>query len=221
MPGTDTQSIITLYDENQRGTAISGAYTLPRQLNCIQSMNVHHDDIELLAALQTGSVEAFDHFYHLYREWLLITAMTILQDQEEAQELVQEFFIDFWQQALYKRIDLNTIPTLKNFLFVSIKNRCLNRISKDETRKKRLSWLQHPPYIPPDSRLEKNELRAQLEGAINLLPQKQSQVFRLAYQEHKTRKEIAAVMDISEETVKKHVASALKTLRQLLEKIRF
>lgn len=184
-------------------------------------MNAHNNDIELLAALKTGSVEAFDHFYHLYREWLLITAMTILQDEEEAQELVQEFFIDFWQHALYKRIGLSTITTLKNFLFVSIKNRCLNRISKDETRKKRLSWLQHPPYVTPDTRLEKSELRAQLEGAINLLPLKQSQVFRLAYQEHKTRKEIAAVMDISEETVKKHVASALKTLRQLLEKIRF
>lgn len=184
-------------------------------------MNAHHDDMELLAALKTGSAGAFDHFYHLYREWLLITAMTILQDQEEAQELVQEFFIDFWQQALYKRIDLVTIPTLKNFLFVSIKNRCLNRISKDETRRKRLAWLQHSSHVAPDSRLEKTELHDQLEGAINTLPQKQSQVFRMAYQEHKTRKEIAAVMDISEETVKKHVASALKTLRQLLEKIRF
>ncbi|MBC9928847.1 RNA polymerase sigma factor [Chitinophaga qingshengii] len=184
-------------------------------------MNAPDNDIALLAALKTGNVEAFDHFYHLYRQWLLITAMTILQDEDEAQELVQEFFIDFWQHALYKRLELNTVSTLKNFLFVSIKNRCLNKISKDETRRKRMSWLEHSPHVPPDTRLEKIELHGQLEEAINLLPLKQSQVFRLAYQEHKTRKEIAAVLDISEETVKKHVAAALKTLRQLLEKIRF
>ncbi|RBL88067.1 RNA polymerase sigma factor [Chitinophaga flava] len=184
-------------------------------------MSAINNDIELLAALKAGNATAFDHFYHLYRQWLLITAMTILQDEDESQELVQEFFIDFWQDALYKRIDLRNITTLKNFLFVSIKNRCLNKISKDETRKKRLSWLQNPLYVTPDSRLENSELYVQLERAINLLPQKQLQVFRLAYQEHKTRKEIAAVMEISEETVKKHVATALKTLRQLLEKIRF
>lgn len=185
-------------------------------------MSETNNDIELLAELKTGSVQAFDHFYYLYRQWLLITAMTILQDEDESKELVQEFFIDFWQQALYKRIDLHSISTLKNFLFVSIKNRCLNKLSKDETRRKRLAWLQQSTsHIPPNNRLENNELRAQLEGAIRQLPERQSQVFRLAYQEHKTRKEIAAVMDISEETVKKQVANALKSLREILRNFRF
>ncbi|CAL1518030.1 RNA polymerase sigma-70 factor [Chitinophaga sp. MM2321] len=183
-------------------------------------MSAINNDIELLAQLKTGSIHAFEHFYTSYRQWLLITAMSILKEEEETQELVQEFFIDFWQHALYQRIDLTSISSLKNFLFVSIKNRCLNKISKDDTRRKRMTQIfSAVTYAIPGEKLENFELGQQLEGAINQLPERQSQVFRLAYQEHKTRKEIAAAMEISEETVKKQVANALKTLRENLKKI--
>ncbi|HVI44963.1 MAG TPA: RNA polymerase sigma-70 factor [Chitinophaga sp.] len=183
-------------------------------------MNGFTNDIELLDQLKTGNPEAFDYFYTTYRQWLLITAMTILKDEVESQELVQEFFIDFWQQSLYNRIELNNIASLKNFLFVSIKNRCLNKLSKDDTRRRRMQQMLRPVhYTLPNNKLENNELKDQLEEAIQQLPERQSQAFRLAYLEHKTRKEIAAVMDISEETVKKQIANALKSLRETLKKV--
>ncbi|MCW3465355.1 RNA polymerase sigma-70 factor [Chitinophaga nivalis] len=183
-------------------------------------MSATTNDTELLAQLKTGSIAAFQHFYIAYRQWLLVTAMTILKNEEEARELVQEFFIDFWQNARYEKIDLTNIQTLKNFLFVSIKNRCLNKIAKDDTRKKRMKEIMlAADYTPPNNKLENNELKQQLENAINLLPERQLLVFRLAYLEHKTRKEIAAAMQISEETVKKQIANALKTLRTYLRKI--
>ncbi|PSL43810.1 RNA polymerase sigma-70 factor (ECF subfamily) [Chitinophaga niastensis] len=185
-------------------------------------MSTSDNDTALLAYLKTGSLQAFRHFYFTYRHWLFLTAMTILKDEIESQELVQEFFIDFWQNDRYQKIDLTNIQTLKNFLFVSIKNRCLNQIAKDATRKRRMKDIMLPEeYTLPNNKLENNELKELLEGAINQLPERQSQVFRLAYQEHKTRKEIAASMQISEETVKKQVANALKTLRAYLRKMQF
>ncbi|NSL86753.1 sigma-70 family RNA polymerase sigma factor [Chitinophaga solisilvae] len=185
-------------------------------------MNAISNDIELLAYLKSGCLQAFEQFYGHYREWLLITAMTFLKDEEAARELVQEFFIDFWQQSLYLRIDLSSTASMKNFLFVTIKNRCLNQMAKDDTQRRRLQRILQPgTVVLPASRLESQELAAQLEGAISLLPERQSQVFRLAYQEHKTRKEIAAAMEISEETVKKQIANALKSLRITLKKFRF
>lgn len=190
------------------------------QLN--PSMSASINDIELLAQLKTGSLPAFQHFYTSYRQWLYVIAVSVLKNEVEAQELVQDFFIDFWQKNMSARIDLSTTNSLKNFLFVSIRNRCLNRIAKDTTRTKRLKDILLPEtYTYPESRLENNELREQLETAISQLPERQSIAFRLAYQEHKTRKEIAAFMDTSEETVKKQVANALKTLRASLKKILF
>ncbi len=190
------------------------------QLN--PSMSASINDIELLAQLKSGSVSAFRYFYENYREWLYVTAYTILKNETEAQELVQDFFVDFWQKDLSARIDLSTTNSLKNFLFVSVRNRCLNKIAKDATRNKRLKDIMLPDnYTIPKSRLENDELKEQLETAINQLPERQSIAFRLAYQEHKTRKEIAAFMDTTEETVKKQVANALKTLRASLKKILF
>jgi RNA polymerase sigma-70 factor (ECF subfamily) len=185
-------------------------------------MSASINDIELLAQLKTGSLAAFRHFYSAYRKWLYVTAFSILKNEAEAQELVQEFFIDFWQKNLGSKIDLSTTGSLKNFLFVSVRNRCLNRIARDRTRKKRLKNIMLPEiYTLPQSRLENNELKEQLENAISQLPERQLIAFRLAYEEHKTRKEIAAFMNISEETVKKQVANALKTLRASLKKILF
>jgi len=185
-------------------------------------MSANINDIELLAQLKSGSAVAFQHFYESYREWLYVTAYTILKNETEAQELVQDFFIDFWEKDLSARIDLSTTGSLKNFLFVSVRNRCLNKIAKDSTRNKRLKDIMLPDtYTIPQSRLENNELKEQLETAISQLPERQSVAFRLAYQENKTRKEIAAFMDTSEETVKKQVANALKTLRASLKKILF
>ncbi|MBO9730914.1 MAG: sigma-70 family RNA polymerase sigma factor [Chitinophaga sp.] len=185
-------------------------------------MSASINDIELLAQLKTGSLEAFQYFYGAYRQWLYITAVSILKNEAEAQELVQDLFIDFWEKDLSSRIDLSSTNSLKNFLFVSIRNRCLNKIAKDATRSKRFKNILLPEtYTYPQTRLENNELKEQLENAISQLPERQSIAFRLAYQEHKTRKEIAAFMDTSEETVKKQVANALKTLRESLKKILF
>ncbi|WP_143306642.1 RNA polymerase sigma factor [Chitinophaga vietnamensis] len=181
-------------------------------------MNAAHNDIELLEQLKTGSLQAFRHFYLLYRHWLILTAATILNDEEEAKELVQEFFIDWWQNALYQKIDLNSTSSLKNYLFITIKNRCLNRIAKNETLKKRYKSMVLPDdYTLPSNHLENNELRQQLDSAISKLPTKQSQVFKMAYEQQHSRKEIAIAMSISEETVKKQLASALKSLRTSLK----
>lgn len=191
------------------------------QLNPIMSASINDND-ELLAQLKTGSLEAFQHFYTTYRHWLYVAAYSIIKNEAEAQELVQDLFVDFWQKGLGMRIDLNTTSSLRNFLFVSIRNRCLNKIAKDATRKKRLKDIfLSDTYTLPSNGLENNELREQLESAISRLPERQSMAFRLAYQEHKTRKEIAAEMATSEETVKKQVANALKTLRASLKKILF
>lgn len=183
-------------------------------------MPKHLNDITLLEKLKAGDQQAFDHLYVTYRHWLFISAMTILRNEASAEELVQEFFIDFWQRRLYHNIDARTSSSLRNFLFVSIKNRCLNQLSKDKTRKNRLDqFFLSEDFMPPENRLENEELGNRLEHAIAQLPPRQCEVFKMAYLFQKTRKEIAIEMNISEETVKKQLSLALKTLRLYLKEL--
>ncbi|SIO03259.1 RNA polymerase sigma-70 factor [Chitinophaga niabensis] len=163
----------------------------------------------------------FNHLYITYRRWLMVVAVGILQNEQEAEEIVQEFFIDLWQRQSYKNIPTSSREAMLNYLFVSIKNRCLNRMAKEDTRLKRLNrFLAMPlPVTSPDNKLENTELKNQLEDAIGQLPPRQSQVFQSAYLMDKSRKEIADEMNISEKTVKKQMQLALKALRNYLRNI--
>lgn len=180
-----------------------------------------YNDLALLVQLQQGNALAFDHLYTTYRRWLLVVAVGILQNEQEAEELVQEFFIDLWQHQLYKNIPTTSKEAVQNYLFVSIKNRCLNRMAKEDTRLKRLNrFLTMPePVTSPNNKLENEELKTQLNDAIGQLPPRQSQVFQSAYLMDKSRKEIADEMNISEKTVKKQMQLALKALRNYLKNI--
>ncbi|HEY9559258.1 MAG TPA: sigma-70 family RNA polymerase sigma factor [Anseongella sp.] len=183
-------------------------------------MTAPDNDIDLLKQLQERRPGAFDYMYHKYRHWLFLAAVSFLHSEAEAEEVVQEFLIDFWQKEMYERIIAQQANSLKNFLYVSVRNRCLNRLAKDGTRNKRYrAFLISEDHTVMPNELENKELRVQLRIAISQLPPRQAEVFKQAYISMKTRKEIAREMNISEETVKKQIALALKTLRRLLRKI--
>lgn len=168
------------------------------------------DDIPLLEALQAGNVQAFNDCYNRHRTELTVYALSILEDEEEAKDVVQEFFITFWEKKLF----LNINTSIKHFLVVSIKNRCLNRIRDNQTRKKRYQEIQLPEdYAIPNYRKEQLELQKELSSAIEKEAPQSSKVFQLAYFEDMSYKEIAQTMGISPNTVKHQLVRALKILR--------
>ncbi|HLU92900.1 MAG TPA: sigma-70 family RNA polymerase sigma factor [Membranihabitans sp.] len=179
-------------------------------------------DSDFFQLLQSGNGQVMDHLFHQYHHWLVIAAHTILNHEVEAQEIVQEFFIDFWENKRYETLTFSTAEGLKNYLFICIKNRCLNRIAKNKTRKRRYQELLIPSdHILPETRLENAELKIRLDAAFDQLTSRQKEVFELGYLYDKTRKEIAAELNIAPETVKKLMAQALKTLREFLIKTKY
>lgn len=181
-------------------------------------MTPFQSDTALLEALYRGAPEAFAVIYNSHRRWLLVSAMTFLHNEQEAEELVQEFFIDLWQKKLLEKNHFPALDALKNFLFISIRNRCLNRLAKDDTRRRLMNRLFiADTFALPHRGLENEELKAALQAAIHQLPPKQGQVFEMAYLDNKSQKEIAQYMHISEHTVKKQMSLALKALRGYLK----
>lgn len=179
-------------------------------------MPSYMNDTELLNGLKAGEEAAFDHIYTAYRKWLWIAALGILQNETEAEEIVQEFFIDFWQVQAEK--DFTDINHLKKYLFVSIRNRCINKLESNKVKKRRYERMNLPQgFTLPANRLEQNELQRLLNDAIGKLPPVRSKVFRMGYLFQRSRKEIANALNISEESVKKHMMLALKDLRVSLK----
>lgn len=175
-------------------------------------MSIFENQTDLLHQLKAGDASAFEYVYTTYRKWLWIAALGILQHEADAEEIVQEFFIDFWQKQ-YSR-DFADISHLKNYLFICIRNRCINKLESDKTYKKRMEQVMPVSTMDlPCDKLENRELQRKLEAAISKLPPVRSRVFQMGYLLQRSRKEIATALKISEESVKKHMNLALKDLR--------
>jgi RNA polymerase sigma-70 factor (ECF subfamily) len=186
-------------------------------------MIADNSDILLLQQLNEGDATAFTLLYNQYRNWLRFVAQDLLQDEMEAQDLVQEFFIDFWEKRLFTHIDPSydkgNGTLIRNYLFKAIRNRCLNQLQRKKIKSVTLneSTLQESLYIT-EHFLENKDLQLQLHTAFSHVPAQSARVFQKAYLQHKTRNEIAAEMGISPHTVKNLLGTALKILRPLLKK---
>ncbi|KAA2238786.1 sigma-70 family RNA polymerase sigma factor [Chitinophaga agrisoli] len=191
-------------------------------------MPVYEQDLILLTQLKAGNTGAFADFYEKYRKYLMVVAISLLDDEMEAQDLVQEFFIDFWEKKLYAKIDPDQNKreevVIKNYVHRIIFNRCMDRLGLRKTRQRRMDSMPTPEVVcPPENRLEAQErqqqLGASLAAAINKVPPLSAKVFELAYIQHKSRTEIATVMGVSPNTVKNQLVRAVKILRTQLKKV--
>lgn len=131
-------------------------------------------------------------------------AMSLLHDVDEARDVVQEVFIKLWESNIRPEN-----PTA--FIIRAVRNACLNRISRLDTREKirRRLMLDSPPDgFDPDERSD--EVRKAIDRLLS--PREQDVVDRI-YSDGMSYKEAAESLEVSVATVNKNIVSALKKLR--------
>ena len=173
---------------------------------------INESDEELLNAFNSGDKEAFKVIYDRYWPLLLHHANHMLKDDEEAKDVVQEVFT-----ALWSRSDQTPIhPPLTAFLYTVTRNRILNRLKHFKIEAKYLAQVEqiiHHPSQLPDSKVREQDLKRLIEDGLKSLPPKMREVFELSRKQHKTHKEIAEQLNISDKTVKKQINNALRILK--------
>lgn len=184
----------------------------------IISKKASYSEGDLFHMLLEGREEAFDAIYSLYAVPLLNAAYKRLQSKEEAKEVVQEVFISLY----LKKNEIKHPGNLAGYLFTALRNRILDIIKTDllhTTHHHQLSKLQES-YTDIESQLEQKELENTLQKAIGQLPDKCRKVFLLSRYEGLSYKEIAVQLNVSVNTVEKHVGKALRLLRLQLSDAR-
>lgn len=180
--------------------------------------NSQHIDLLCRRISQYSDQQAFKELYLAYFNRLYKFAFSILHSSEFAEEAVNDVFLNIWQ----KRHGLATIQNLTNYLFISTKNTSVNYLTK--FRKERSTSLDDVlvrfdiDELTPETTIFNEELRKEIEQAINQLPPKTKLVFQMAKVEGLKYKEIAQILDISVNTIDNHVATALKKLGATLKK---
>lgn len=172
----------------------------------------HYTDDDLLALLATGEAVAFKQIYKKYWYKLYVYANKRLRCKEAAEEVVQNFFIGFWM----KREQLKINSSLEAYLYTAVRYCIIDHVVKEATRNNyyQLAYLDHKVA---DNCTEDvvilNDLVTAVEKEVVKLPVKCRSVFMLSRNEHKSNKEIAAELGISEKTVENHITNAIKHLR--------
>ena len=165
-----------------------------------------------------ANVDAFKEIYDRYFDALFIHAMKRLRDKEEAQDVVQDVFTILWTKKEY----ISLTDSLPAYLFTAVRNRILNVISHKHVESSYIQSIQefvNQEICQTDHLLRENDLANLIEKEISSLPLRMQEIFILSRKEHRSHKEIAKELHLSEQTVKKQVQNALKILRVKLTSI--
>jgi len=180
-------------------------------------MDVYRDysDHELCSLLKEGDRPAYIEIYTRYNSLLYLYAYKKLRNTEEAKDVVQDVFIQLWNR--HQQLSFDT--SLAGYLYQSVRNRALNIFAHQQIEQKYIDSLNSfltTQTSGTDYLIREKDIAALIEKEINALPPKMRQVFLLSRKDHKTYKEIATEMNISEDTVNTQMKRALKTMRDKL-----
>ena len=160
--------------------------------------------------------QAIDRLFHEHYEGLSRYAYSILKDQSAAEDLVQQLFITLWE----KREDLEISSDPRSYLYRSTYNRCLNEVKRIKRRGVHTDATEEyglESGADTSQRVLGKELEDRIESAIQTLPEKCGEVFRMSRFKELSYKEIAEKLDISTKTVENHMGKALRLMREELK----
>lgn len=167
---------------------------------------------ELMGLLRQDRLNAFREIYTRYWKKLYSDAYKRLKSKELAEEIVQEVFTGLWIKR--NRLQINT--TVGGYLHTAIGHRIIDQFRKETIRSKYKEafkvWHSEVDNSTENDIMLK-ELTTTIEKEVSQLPDKCRSVYELSRKEHKSNKEIALQLSISEKTVENHLTNALKRLR--------
>ncbi len=175
--------------------------------------NLHISDQHLMDKIRLGDQDSFKHLFEKYWSELYIYAYNILGSKNICEDLVQEVFTDLWKKASYQEI-----RHPKAYLYKSVKFQTLSHIRSSSIHQKYIERFQVVRTIQNlEDEINFNELDALLTNAVKRLPKGCRKVFELSRVHCITNKEIAKKLNISNQTVKNQISTALHLLRKTID----
>ncbi|WP_242203162.1 RNA polymerase sigma factor [Aestuariivivens insulae] len=166
----------------------------------------------ILSDIQSGDKKSFKVFFDDYYPILCSFANKYLKSEDQSKDVAQEALIKFWE----KRTEFNDIRGAKGFLYVIIKNNCINILKKSKRNidLSALKELQSESFFKTNL-IDKETFRI-VRNAVDNLPQRQKEILELSLKGLKNP-EIATQLKISPHTVHTAKKNAYRKLRELLK----
>ncbi|MEM6795602.1 MAG: sigma-70 family RNA polymerase sigma factor [Acidobacteriota bacterium] len=171
-----------------------------------------------MARIAGGDQYALSQLYDRFSGMLLALARRVLHDTTEAEDILQEVFVQVWNQA--GRYDRSR-SSVSTWLVLITRSRSIDRLRSRQVKERTVSALQQEtPRLHTSPEGGRNVLhdqrRERLREELAHLPPEQRQVLELAFFSGMTQSEIANSTGIPLGTVKTRTLLAMKKMRKAL-----
>lgn len=170
----------------------------------------HDRHTQLLTALKEGDKRAFSEIYDLFWDKLYYLAYRKLQNQADAEEIVQDVFVTLWN----KREDL-TIQNLNSYLAAMVRYAVYKLLARKVQSKNREAVFHERlgTQLSIDDAISDKIILEKIWELSNQLPERCKLVFQQNKLEDQLLDDVAESLDISKKTAEAHLTKALKLIR--------
>lgn len=180
-------------------------------------MKVTKSNSELILLIQKNDRVAFYNIYERYSKRLYGFVLRYIKQKEDTEEIVQEVFVKIWES----RNKIDAYSSFESYLFTIAYNTTISLLRKRTIEQKYLEHLKslQQPDNSPDliDEIHFNELNDRVQTLLNELTPRQKEIFQLSREEGLSHDEIAKKLNISLNTVKKHMGNTLSFLKSQID----
>ena len=176
--------------------------------------NVAHPDQNTLTRVTQGDEAAFAELYNYYKAPALRFSISLLKDEEEAENMIQDVFVKIWIKRTHIKPDHN----FSSYLFTCLRNMAFDHFKKMEKSELLRKQFMDAMMAGADEEKEEKERRISLvQNAVEALSVKRKLILKLNIEEGKSYQEIAEFLRISKNTVKNQLVKAKQILREKVD----
>ena len=182
-------------------------------------MNAETLDLMLrteLPAARRGSHEAYGRIVRACQNTVTAIALAITGDVQASEDIAQEAFLSAWQQLDRLRNSASFLPWLRQITRNLARDWLRGQVQRPlsgEAAEIAIGMAADPSPEPAD-RLLRGEAEAAAEDIISALPEDSREVLLLFYREGQSSRQVAALLGLSDEAVRKRLSRARASVRE-------
>lgn len=174
-----------------------------------------HNTISLFSRIAEGDERAFKEMFDTFWEQVYGTTYRFTKSTEEAKDIAQDIFMRLWEN----REKLKGVENPQSYIYIFSRNMVMDRFRKKVLEPSNIDYL--IGYFKSDAasaqdKMELKELETMISQAVDTLPGRVKDVFRLSRYEGLTHQEIAERLNISVLSSQKYIVRALRQIREYL-----
>ena len=175
------------------------------------------EPVALIANIAQRNRDAFSRFYDFYAPLIYSLALRMLKGQSDAEDLLQEVFLQVWRQATVYDVQRGSPEA---WLINIARSRAIDKLRSMRRREKSFVLTDDPAAAESPDNVEtsagESETRLIMNSALANLPEAQRRVLELAYFDGLSQTEIAARLAEPLGTVKTRMRAGIQRLRGML-----